>query len=95
MAVLYCSDYGFSDRLSQTIARGITKAGVATDMADLMQVDPQELVAIIGRSAGIVLLVRRGVGSVTARSTRPHARTAHAHGKTLRPASATATTVLP
>lgn len=25
VAVLYCSDYGFSDRLSQTLARGITK----------------------------------------------------------------------
>ena len=25
VAVLYASDYGFSDRLSQTLARGITK----------------------------------------------------------------------
>jgi len=69
VAVLYCSDYGFSDRLSQTIARGITKAGVATEMADLMQVDPQELVAIIGRSAGIVLLSPPST-SKTAQSSR-------------------------
>ncbi len=41
MAVLYASDYGFSDRLSQTLARGITKAGVATDMVDLLSADPQ------------------------------------------------------
>ena len=41
VAVLYASDYGFSDRLSQTLARGITKAGVATDMVDLLSVDPQ------------------------------------------------------
>ena len=26
VAVLYASDYGFSDRLSQTLAKGITKA---------------------------------------------------------------------
>ena len=41
VAVLYASDYGFSDRLSQTLARGITKAGVATDMVDLLSVDAQ------------------------------------------------------
>lgn len=41
VAVLYASDYGFSDRLSQTLARGITKAGVATDMLDLLSADPQ------------------------------------------------------
>ena len=35
VAVLYASDYGFSDRLSQTIARGITKANVAVEMLDL------------------------------------------------------------
>jgi hypothetical protein len=29
VAVLYSSEYGFSDRLSQTLARGVTKAGVA------------------------------------------------------------------
>jgi hypothetical protein len=39
--VLYAADYGFSDRLSQTLAHGITKAGVATEMADVLSVDPQ------------------------------------------------------
>ena len=38
--MLYASDYGFSDRLSQTLAHGITKAGVATEMVDLISVDP-------------------------------------------------------
>ena len=42
MAVLYASDYGFSDRLSQTLARGVTKAGVATEMVDLLSADPTE-----------------------------------------------------
>jgi flavorubredoxin len=41
VAVLYSSDYGFSDRLSQTLARGITKAGVATEMVDVLSADPQ------------------------------------------------------
>ena len=41
VAVLYCDAYGFCDRLSQTLARGITKANVATEMVDLLSVDPQ------------------------------------------------------
>jgi len=43
-------------RLSQSMARGITKAGVATEMVDLLSVDTQELVEIIGRNAGVALL---------------------------------------
>ncbi|KAL4448067.1 hypothetical protein ABPG75_005286 [Micractinium tetrahymenae] len=56
VAVLYASDYGFSDRLSQTLAHGITKAGVATEMADILSVDPQELVEMLGRNSGIVIM---------------------------------------
>lgn len=41
VAVLYSSDYGYSDRLSQTLARGITKAGAATEMVDVLSVDVQ------------------------------------------------------
>ena len=36
VAVLYVDNYGFCDRLSQTLARGITKADVATEMVDLV-----------------------------------------------------------
>mmetsp|Transcript_29244 Transcript_29244/g.82532 ORF Transcript_29244/g.82532 Transcript_29244/m.82532 type:complete len:646 (-) Transcript_29244:189-2126(-) len=54
--VLYVSDYGFSDRLSQTIARGLTKAGVAVEMMDLVSADPQELVELVGRSAALVIM---------------------------------------
>lgn len=49
VAVLYASDYGFSDRLSQTLAKGITKAGVKTEMVDLLSVDPQ-VTAVCGNS---------------------------------------------
>lgn len=41
VAVLYASDYGFSDRLSQTLARGITKVDVAVEMLDILSADPQ------------------------------------------------------
>jgi hypothetical protein len=56
VAVLYCADYGFGDRLSQTLARGVTKAGVATEMVDLLSADPQELVEVVSRCAGVVLM---------------------------------------
>ena len=39
VAVLYASEYGFGDRLSQTLARGITKSEVATEMVDLLSVE--------------------------------------------------------
>lgn len=52
VAVLYASDYGYSDRLSQTLAKGITKAGVPTDMIDMLSADPAEVVHLVGRSAG-------------------------------------------
>lgn len=56
VTVLYSSDYGYSDRLSQTLARGITKADVQTEMMDLLSADPQELVEAVGRSAAVVLM---------------------------------------
>ena len=55
IAVLYSSDYGYSDRLSQTMARGIMKANVATEMVDVLSIDAQELREIVGKSAGVVL----------------------------------------
>ena len=55
VAVFYISDYGYSDRLSQAIAHGITKAGVAVEMMDLKYADPQEVHELVSRCAGIVL----------------------------------------
>ena len=40
----------------QTLARGITKTGVAVEMADLLSVDPQELVELMARNSGIVIM---------------------------------------
>ncbi len=55
VAVFYTSDYGFSDRLSQAIAHGITKTGVAVEMMDLKIADFQEVRELVGSAAGIVI----------------------------------------
>lgn len=55
VVVFYVSDYGYSDRLSQAVARGITKTGVAVEMMDLKSADPQEVQEIVNRMAGIVI----------------------------------------
>lgn len=55
VVVFYFSDYGYSDRLSQALARGITKTGVAVEMMDLKSADPQEVQELVNRMAGIVI----------------------------------------
>ena len=55
-AVFYTSDYGFSDRLSQSIARGLTKAEVEVTMMDMNTADSQELIEAVSGANGIVLL---------------------------------------
>jgi flavorubredoxin/flavin reductase (DIM6/NTAB) family NADH-FMN oxidoreductase RutF len=55
VVVFYVSDYGYSDRLSQALARGITKTGVGVEMMDLKSADPQEVQEQVNRSAGIVI----------------------------------------
>ena len=55
VAVFYISDYGYSYRLSQAIARGITKAGVAVEMVDLKFADTQDVQELSSRAAGIVI----------------------------------------
>eukprot|EP00793_Prasinoderma_coloniale_P005039 PRCOL_00000800-RA len=56
VCVLYCADYGFSDRLSQAVARGITKTGCGVEMHDLMSTETQELTEAIAGSAGVVVM---------------------------------------
>lgn len=53
--VFYVSDYGYSDRLSQAIARGITKTGVGVEMMDLKSADPQEIQETVSRAGGIAI----------------------------------------
>jgi flavorubredoxin/flavin reductase (DIM6/NTAB) family NADH-FMN oxidoreductase RutF len=56
VGVFYVSNYGYSDRLAQAIASGITKTGVGVELVDLRSgVDLQELRELVGRCAGIVV----------------------------------------
>jgi flavorubredoxin/flavin reductase (DIM6/NTAB) family NADH-FMN oxidoreductase RutF len=66
VAVFYVSDYGYSDRLSQALARGITKTGVAVEMMDLKAGDPQEVQELVGRSKGIAIAMPPGHGEIAA-----------------------------
>ena len=55
IAVFYVSDYGYSDRLSQSIARGISKTGVGVEMVDLRSADAQDVTEIVSRSTGVII----------------------------------------
>ncbi|MFN6568004.1 diflavin flavoprotein [Dendronalium sp. ChiSLP03b] len=56
IGIFYVSEYGYSDRLAQAIANGISKTGVAVEIVDLgSEVDLQELRELVGRCAGLVV----------------------------------------
>ena len=54
-AVCYLSQYGFCDRLSQAIARGIGKAEAQVQLVDLRATDAHELSALIGEASAVVV----------------------------------------
>jgi len=66
VAVFYTSDYGWSDRLSQAIAHGITKTGVAVETMDLRIADLQEVRELVGTAAGIVICSPPSSGTAAA-----------------------------
>ncbi len=55
VVVFYVADYGYGDRLSQAIAKGITKTDIGVDMVDLSAADPQEINEMVTHASGIVL----------------------------------------
>ncbi len=55
VVVCYVSDYGYCDRISQAIGRGISKTGVAVEMVDLKAIDLQELRELVAHAAGLVV----------------------------------------
>jgi flavorubredoxin/flavin reductase (DIM6/NTAB) family NADH-FMN oxidoreductase RutF len=67
-AVFYVSDYGYSDRLSQAIARGITKTGVAVEMMDLRSAEPQEVNELVSHAAALVVAMPPATGGATIRA---------------------------
>ena len=66
VAVFYLSDYGFSDRLSQAIAHGITKTGVAVEMMDLKSADTQDVTELVSIASGLVIGTPPTTGSTAA-----------------------------
>ncbi|MBT9314851.1 diflavin flavoprotein [Leptothoe spongobia] len=55
VAMFYVSDYGYCDRISQALAKGITKTGVAVEMMDMRLADPHDVNEIVGRAKGILM----------------------------------------
>ncbi|MEA5582507.1 diflavin flavoprotein [Nodularia harveyana UHCC-0300] len=56
IGIFYVSEYGYSDRLAQAIAKGINKTDVAVEIVDLGSgIDLQELRELVSRCTGIVL----------------------------------------
>ncbi len=53
--VCYLSQYGFCDRLSQSIAHGIGKANAQVQLVDLIASDKQELSALISEASAVVV----------------------------------------
>ncbi|MEM6518816.1 MAG: diflavin flavoprotein [Cyanobacteria bacterium P01_C01_bin.70] len=68
VAMFYMSDYGYSDRISQAIARGITKTDVAVEMMDLRSADPQEVNELVGRASGIAVGMPPAAGAKLAQA---------------------------
>ncbi len=54
-AVCYLSQYGFCDRLSQSIAHGIAKADAQVQLIDLRASDPQELTSLISDAKAVIV----------------------------------------
>jgi len=55
VTVFYLSDFGYSDRIAQAIAHGLTKGGVQVEMLDLFTADVVEVQEQVKRSHGLVL----------------------------------------
>jgi flavorubredoxin/flavin reductase (DIM6/NTAB) family NADH-FMN oxidoreductase RutF len=55
VALIYASAYGNTATIAQTLARGITKAGVAVESVNAEQADPEEIKAAIEKSAGFMI----------------------------------------
>ncbi|MEM7725624.1 MAG: diflavin flavoprotein [Cyanobacteria bacterium P01_A01_bin.45] len=55
VVLFYSEDYGYSDHLARAIAHGITKTGVAVELVDWNNTEPQEVRELVSQAAGLVL----------------------------------------
>ena len=63
-AVFYISDYGYSDRISQAVAHGLTKTEIAVEMMDLRSADVHDIQELVSRAKGIVLTMPPSSGAI-------------------------------
>ena len=55
VALIYASAYGNTTTIGEAIARGITKSGVAVESINAESADPEEIKAVVEKSAGIII----------------------------------------
>ena len=55
VALFYSEDYGYSDDLARAIAGGITKTGVAVELVDWNDTEPQLVRELVDEAAGLVI----------------------------------------
>ncbi len=55
VALFYVSDYGYSDRLVQSIAHGVQKTGIGVEIVDITSAEVQEVQELSSRAAGIII----------------------------------------
>ena len=55
VALFYAEDYGYSEELARAIAHGITKTGVAVELVDWNDTEPQEVRELVAQAAGLAI----------------------------------------
>ncbi len=55
VVLVYSEDYGYSDDLARAIAGGITKTGVAVELVNWNDTEPQEVRELVSGAAGLVI----------------------------------------
>ncbi len=55
LVALFYSEYGYSDDLARAIAQGITKTGVAVELVNWNDTEPQEVRELVEQARGLVL----------------------------------------
>ncbi len=55
LVALFYSEYGHSDELARAIAQGITKTGVAVELVNWNDTEPQEVRELVAQAKGLVL----------------------------------------
>ncbi len=55
VTLFYSEDYGYSDDLARAIAQGIIKTGVAVELVDWNDTEPQEVRELVAQAAGLVM----------------------------------------